>query len=96
VERVLRTPEHFARAIGETVTVKYQADDGPQRVHGRLIAADDTHCTVASDHAREEIAYDRVTQARTVFEWGPQPRPGRPSRGAARDRAKGARAKERS
>ena len=93
VERVLRTPEHFAGALGETVTVKYHSDDGPQRVRGRLVAADDTQCTVESgtvesDCAREEITYDRVTQARTVFEWGPQPRPGRPSRGAGRTRAK--------
>jgi ribosome maturation factor RimP len=77
VERVLRTPVHYAGAIGTTVSIKVRTDSGTRRLEGTLIAADDAHCTVEVDGQREELAYDGITQARTVFEWGPQPRPGK-------------------
>ena len=41
-----------------------------------LVDAGAEHCVVEVDGDREELAYADVTQARTVFEWGPQPRPG--------------------
>ena len=88
VERTLRRPEHYAGAVGEPVSVKFHTDDGPRRVHGILRAADDTACVVETEAgASETIALDRVTQARTVFEWGPQPRPGKG--GSTRAGAKG-------
>ena len=77
VERVLRTPAHYAGAIGTTVSVKLRTGDGTRRVHGVLVAAGADQCTVETDGAREEFAYADITQARTVFEWGPQPRPGK-------------------
>jgi ribosome maturation factor RimP len=86
VERPLRRPEHYARAIGETVTITYHTESGPRRARGTLIEAGDERCAVESDGAREEIAYAAVTKARTVFEWGPEPR--ERSRKTARTRAK--------
>jgi len=77
VERVLRTPAHFAGAVGTTVSIKVRTDSGTRRLEGTLVAADDAHCTIEVDGQREELAYDDITQARTVFEWGPQPRPGK-------------------
>jgi ribosome maturation factor RimP len=77
VERPLRTPEHYRRAIGEQVSVKMHTADGPRRARGTLVDATETTATVEVDGTREEIAYENVTQARTVFEWGPQPRPGK-------------------
>ena len=48
LERRLRTPAHFARAVGETVTVRVDAGTADvRRVTGRLAAADDTGCTLA-------------------------------------------------
>jgi ribosome maturation factor RimP len=76
VERPLRRPEHFRRAIGETVSVKYRTDTGPQRLRGVLRDCDDDGCTVDVDGASQHVAFTDITDARTVFEWGPSPRPG--------------------
>jgi len=83
LERRLRTPEHFRRAIGEEVSVRTLArGDGPRRLHGRLETADDAGITVLSDAGEpQSVAYDLIERARTVFEWGPTPKRG----GAAPD-----------
>ena len=42
VERTLRTPDHFAKAVGETVSVKTRPQvPGERRLRGTLLAADD-------------------------------------------------------
>ncbi|HEX5613628.1 MAG TPA: ribosome maturation factor RimP [Acidimicrobiia bacterium] len=84
IERPLRRPEHFARAIGATVSIRHRADGVAQRVRGTLTGADADACTVEVDGEVQRIAYDSITQARTVFEWGPAPRAPRPSRGRRR------------
>jgi ribosome maturation factor RimP len=77
LERRLRTPEHFVRAVGSEVSVKTTAEvDGARRFKGTLVAADDTGVTVRTDDAEHAIAYDQIDRARTVFEWGPTPKPG--------------------
>ena len=80
LERPLRTPEHFRRFVGTTVSVKTVASvDGERRVEGRLDAADvdlDGAITVAG----QLIAYADIERARTVFVWGPQPKPGKGSK----------------
>lgn len=85
VERVLRTPAHYLGARGCTVSIKVRTETGTQRVHGVLVDSDDEGCTIETDGKRDEIRYCDITQARTVFEWGPQPRPGqrRAAQGAA-------------
>jgi ribosome maturation factor RimP len=79
LERPLRTPAHFARAVGETISVKTRAadDHGARRTRGVLTTADDAGFELLLDDGQaEHVAYDDVTQARTVFEWGTeQPRP---------------------
>ena len=76
LERPLRRPEHFAGAIGETVTIKFHTDSGPAAGarHARRRRRRRTASSRSTARA-SEIAYDAITQARTVFEWGPQPRP---------------------
>jgi ribosome maturation factor RimP len=77
LERPLRTPAHYARAVGETISVKTRArdDQSARRVRGVLAAADDTGFDLALETGTSErVAYDEVTQARTVFEWGPEPK----------------------
>jgi ribosome maturation factor RimP len=76
LERRLRTPDHFRRATGSTVSIKTSTGDAGLRRRGQLVAADDDGIDVEFDTGREHYAYADVAQARTVFEWGPTPKPG--------------------
>ena len=42
--------------------------------------ADAGNITIRTDTGDREVALDRVESAKTVFEWGPAPKPGRGSR----------------
>ena len=78
LERTLRTPAHFAREVGKTITVRLrdpQADT--RRLQGALVAADDHAVTLLLDEGSEQVvAISDIDKARTVFEWGPKPKPG--------------------
>lgn len=87
LERALRTPQHFARAVGETVKIKLTADAAPdpgadRRLAGVLVASDDDAITVRTDEpgddapAERRVAHADIERARTVFEWGPGAKPG--------------------
>ncbi|MET0420537.1 MAG: ribosome maturation factor RimP [Acidimicrobiia bacterium] len=72
IERGLRLPEHFRGAIGETISVKVR---DAERMHGKLVAADDSGFDLELDSTTDDapvthVAYSDVVQARTVFEWG--------------------------
>ncbi len=79
LERHLRTPAHFRREVAKTITVRLsdpQAD--PRRLQGVLIAADDVNATLLLDDGTERtVAIAEIDKARTVFEWGPKPKPGK-------------------
>lgn len=85
VERPLRRPEHFRRAVGEQVSIRTVAGgEGERRFSGELVSADDEGVVLAGDGLGEggrRFAYDEIERARTVFEWGAQPRPGSGSAG---------------
>lgn len=67
LERPLRRPDHFRRAVGSTVSVKLPG----RRVRGALVDADDDGILlVLDDGAQERVLYSEVAGARTVFEWG--------------------------
>lgn len=99
LERTLRTPQHFARAVGEQVKVKLLAGaaaTGERRLAGELVAADDTGVVVraGSDDdgvpVERRVAYGDIDRARTVFEWGATAKPGaarRPGRKPQRRQA---------
>jgi ribosome maturation factor RimP len=78
LERRLRTPAHFARAVGEKVTIRMDAGTADvRRITGTLGAADEAGCTLSGPEVPDgemRIAYDQIERARTVFEWGPEPR----------------------
>ncbi|MGO9853647.1 MAG: ribosome maturation factor RimP [Acidimicrobiales bacterium] len=78
LERRLRTPAHFARAVGETVTVRVDAGTSEvRRITGTLVAADETGCTLDGPEVpggEARVEYDQIERARTVFEWGPAAR----------------------
>jgi ribosome maturation factor RimP len=76
LERRLRTPAHYIRAVGEMVTVRvHGGTDEVRRLHGTLEAADEQGCTVAG----ERLSYDAIERARTVYEWEAAPKPGGPN-----------------
>jgi ribosome maturation factor RimP len=79
LERQLRTSAHFQREVGKTITARLrdpQAD--PRRVQGVLTVADETSATLLLDDGTERtLALDDIDKARTVFEWGPKPKPGK-------------------
>lgn len=83
LERALRTAEHFVGAVGSLVTVKTQAGvEGDRRVKGTLVAADVASQTIQIEPTSAEpgtvrtLELDQIERARTVFEWGPAPKPG--------------------
>src|SRR5262249_9186458 len=81
LERNLRRPEHSRAAVGERISVKHTVAGETARERGVLVAADDTGFDVKlDDGADRRIAYADVAACRTVFEWGPAPRPGRGSK----------------
>lgn len=85
LERPLRTLEHYRRAIGSRIDVKtVPGSDGERRFEGTLVEADEESFTVEADAGVRALGYDEVERARTVFEWGGQPRPGGPKKGAKR------------
>jgi ribosome maturation factor RimP len=73
LERKLRTPTHFQRAVGEVVSLRTstRAEGGPERFQGTLTAADAEGATVLPDGAEEPrtLRYDQIDKARTVFVW---------------------------
>ena len=78
IERPLRRAEHYRRAVGETVSVKVREGSADvRRVRGELTGADDDAITIGSGDDARTIAYDDIEQARTVFEWGGAPGPGK-------------------
>ncbi|MEX0948004.1 MAG: ribosome maturation factor RimP [Acidimicrobiia bacterium] len=85
LERALRTPEHFRRAVGAIVSVKTGSGADARRRRGTLVAADDGGFDLAADDGTSEhLAYDEVVKARTVFEWGPESKPKRKGKRASR------------
>ena len=71
VERPLRTPAHFRRALSSTVSVKTTRGTEERRLEGRLEAADDEGVVVAG----RRIPYADIERARTTFTWGSPAKP---------------------
>ena len=78
LERNLRTPAHFQREIGKSVTIRLRTQlDGQRRVNGVLVAADDSTVTVSLGEPQgagreileRVVPIDLIDRARTVFHW---------------------------
>lgn len=83
VERTLRTPAHFQREVGKTINLRLRdVDSADRRIEGVLIAADETTATLQVTESPDSLPVERVValsqidRARTVFVWGPAPKPG--------------------
>ena len=75
LERPLRRPAEFQRFIGSAITGKTKPSvEGDRRFSGELTEADDDGIVVGG----RRLAYGDIDKARTVFEWGPTPKPGQP------------------
>ena len=82
IERPLRTPAHFAKAIGATVSVKTRPQvPGERRLQGSLVESDDDGFALVVTGSDEPVrlAYSDIDRARTVFVWGGQDTPGNPA-----------------
>lgn len=81
VERPLRTPTHFRRAVGSRLAVKLRAgaahDADDRRLDGELTAAGDAGITLDG----RTLAYADIERARTIFTWGPAARTQKPPAG---------------
>lgn len=79
LERPLRTPDHFRRVVGEVVTVKTHDEvEGARRHEGVLRDVDADGVTIdVEGHGDRHLRIDQIAAARTVFEWGPAPKPGK-------------------
>jgi ribosome maturation factor RimP len=69
VERPLREPRQFARAVGERVKVKLRAAEGPRSLEGVLAEATPAEIRLATDEGERALAYDDIASARTVHDW---------------------------
>jgi len=86
LERALRTSAHYVRSIGEQVAIKTRPGiDGDRRLTGEVVSVDTDADTVtvrpegaaADDPAAVRVlAITDIERARTVFSWGPAPKPG--------------------
>jgi ribosome maturation factor RimP len=78
LERPLKTPSQFSRAVGEEVLVRTLPSAGlDRRIRGRLYEAGPEGVVVSGEGLPEEgvrIAYADIERARTVFDWGPAER----------------------
>ena len=79
LERKLRKREHFLAAVNERITVKLGPQvEGERRFGGVLkeVGADSLILEVENTEIHE-IKIEDITQAKTVFEWGKNPKPGK-------------------
>lgn len=80
LERTLRTPAHFQRELGKVVALRLRdTTNADRRVQGVLTAADEHSATITPEDGAEPrtVKYDQIDRARTVFTWGPSPKPGK-------------------
>ncbi len=65
IERPLRRPQDFRRAIGQRVLVK----TGESVLEGELRAAEEDEIRIAAQEGEHRVALDEVATARTVVDW---------------------------
>jgi ribosome maturation factor RimP len=86
LERRLRRPDHYTGAIGEAVAIRLVREiDGTRRLNGTLIGATDGGITIRLDDdaagtdagSERQLRYADIERAKTIFTWGPAPKPGK-------------------
>jgi ribosome maturation factor RimP len=69
VERSLKAPRDFARAVGSTVRLRVRGAGGSTTHEGELVSADDEAIVIAASGGEQRVRYDDVASARTVVDW---------------------------
>lgn len=95
LERTLRTPHHFQREVGKSVSIRLSAElDGRRRFNGVLVGATSTIVSVRLEGSTDtvEVPMSMIDKAKTVFVWESQPKPNSPEarkakRAASKDSA---------
>jgi len=83
LERKLRRPEQFRKAIGSDVHIKTFGKISDEKHHrGPLVAADDEAVVVAVDDVDRRIEMSDISSARTMFVWEKGEKPGKKSKKA--------------
>ena len=78
LERPLRRPDEFATRVGEKVKVKTARPvEGARVVTGTIVEAGPDEVRIATEAGERTVPFEDITSARTLFEWGPAPKPGR-------------------
>jgi len=78
VERPLKKPHHFVRAIDSDVAIKTEPSvEGGRRIVGLLTHADDERIVVETADGERTLTYNEIRSAKTIFDWGPTPKPGK-------------------
>ncbi len=74
IERVLRTPAHFEKCIGETILVKlFRAINGQKQFKGELLGLDEANSAILLQTETSEtpvtLALAEISRANVVFEF---------------------------
>ena len=77
LERRLRTPRHFEKAVGREVVIKVRTEGRTTSLRGCLMSADGEGCDLSADGEVHYLLYGTILSARTIFRWGAAPKPGK-------------------
>jgi ribosome maturation factor RimP len=78
MDRILRTPAHYLRHVGQRVAVELAAPrNGRRRFTGELVRADDEGFELNVDGAMVTIRYGEVGKTRLAPDWSRQQRRGK-------------------
>ncbi len=80
LERKLRRPRHWEKAVGAEVSVKVRTSDAHRTHKGRLASFDGERITLSlggDDTQQVEFSIGDVATAKTVFRWEKAPKPGK-------------------
>jgi ribosome maturation factor RimP len=69
IERPLKGPKDFARAVGLTVRLRVRGSAGSTTHEGELVSADDEAIVIAASGGEQRVRYGDVASARTVVDW---------------------------
>ena len=71
IERPLRTPAHFAQAVGRKVQVRTTSEiGGRKRFRGELVDADERTLTMQTEGGEVDIPYDAIVRGNLIDEKG--------------------------
>jgi len=76
LERTLRRPAHYSKAVGREVAVKVRQGDESRTLRGVVTGSGEESFEMQTDDGTVGIPYHDVLTAKTVFRWERGPKPG--------------------